>query len=125
MKETLVSKRKTRFVMKKGILIILVMALAVTSISAQKVFSVGSKYDADVKVFVVDSKYDADLVVFKVDSKYDVDKNGRWFFVDSKYDADKKIFFVDSKYDADLKIYYASSKYDAQWRESSKKHLME
>jgi hypothetical protein len=95
-----------------------------TQVNAQKIFEVGSKYDADVKVFVVDSKYDADLIVYKVDSKYDVDKNGRWFFVDSKYDADKKVYFVDSKYDADLKIYYASSKYDAKWRESGKKHTM-
>ena len=49
---------------------------------AQKVFSAGSKYDADVKVFVANSKYDADLVVFKCTSKYDAkDNKGLWFFV--------------------------------------------
>ena len=41
------------------------------SIYGQTVFSVDSKYDADVKIFVTSSKYDADLVVFKCSSKYD------------------------------------------------------
>jgi len=94
-------------------------------VSAQKVYSCDSKYDADVKVYVADSKYDADLCVYKCTSKYDAEGNeGLWFFEDSKYDAKKKIYFVDSKYDADLIIYFVDSKYDAGWRNNSKKQLM-
>ena len=58
------------------------------SATSQTVFSVSSKYDADVKIFVASSKYDADLIVYKCSSKYDAtDNKGLWFFVDSKYDA--------------------------------------
>ncbi len=88
--------------------------LALVSLHAfsQTVYSVNSKYDADVKVFVASSKYDADLVVYKCSSKYDAtDNKGLWFFVSSKYDAKKKIYFCDSKY-------------DAQWRSNAKKSLM-
>jgi len=102
-----------------------VMAMTfATSMKAQTVFQVDSKYDADVKVYVASSKYDADLVVYKVSSKYDVNKDGLWYFVSSKYDATYKVFFVDSKYDADIIIYYADSKYDAQWRNTDKKSKM-
>ena len=60
----------------------------------QTVYSVDSKYDADVKVYVASSKYDADLVVYKCSSKYDAtDNNGLWYFFSSKYDAKKKIYF--------------------------------
>lgn len=95
------------------------------NVTAQKVFSCDSKYDAQVKVYVADSKYDADLCVNKCSSQYDATGNeGLWFFVNSKYDADKLIYFVDSKYDADLIIYFVDSKYDAGWRTNSKKQLM-
>ena len=95
------------------------------SFNSQTVFSVSSKYDADVKVFVASSKYDADLIVHKCSSKYDAtDNKGLWYFAESKYDAKKKIFFCDSKYDADLIIFFSDSKYDAQWRNASKKSLM-
>jgi len=66
------------------------------NVSAQKIFSVDSRYDADIKVYVTDSRYDADLIVYKCDSRYDAEGNkGLWYFVDSRYDADKKIFFPD------------------------------
>ena len=82
------------------------------SFFGQTVYSVNSKYDADVKVYVASSKYDADIIVYKCSSKYDAtDNKGLWFFTSSKYDAKKK-------------IYFASSKYDAQWRNSGKKSLM-
>lgn len=111
--------------MKKIVLLVTLVSLFTIQYSAQKIFSVDSKYDADVKVFVADSKYDADLIVFKCSSKYDAEGNkGLWFFVESKYDADKKIYFVDSKYDADLIIYFSDSKYDAEWKKSGKKHLL-
>jgi len=111
--------------MKKVILLFAIVFSVTMHLSAQKVYSTDSKYDADVKVFVADSKYDADLIVYKCSSKYDADGNkGLWYFVDSKYDADKKIYFVSSKYDADIIIYFSSSKYDADWRDSSKKHVM-
>lgn len=97
---------------------------AFSNASAQKVYSCGSKYDADIKVFVVDSKYDADLLVYKVSSQYDVNDDGRWFFVDSQYDAKKKIWFADSKYDADLLIFFVDSQYDAGWNNTSKKYLI-
>ncbi|NBX38889.1 MAG: hypothetical protein EBR54_05695, partial [Flavobacteriia bacterium] len=64
------------------------------TIVGQSVYSVDSKYDADVKVYVASSKYDADLVVYKCSSKYDAtDNKGLWFFTSSKYDAKKKIYF--------------------------------
>jgi hypothetical protein len=106
--------------------LILTLSLFLTfNAFTQVVYSVDSKYDADVKVYVASSKYDADLVVYKCSSKYDAtDNKGLWFFASSKYDAKKKIYFCDSKYDADLIIYFTDSKYDAQWRTSSKKSLM-
>ena len=98
--------------MKKIVLSLLIAGGLSIQAKAQKIFSVNSKYDADVKVFVASNKYDADLVVFKCSSKYDAkDNKGLWFFVDSKYDADLIIFF-------------SNSKYDAAWKKSSKKHLM-
>lgn len=102
------------------------LALLLTSFAfGQTVYSVDSKYDADVKVFVASSKYDADLIVYKCSSKYDAtDNKGLWYFVSSKYDAKKKIFFCDSKYDANLIIYFTDSKYDAGWRNNSKKSVM-
>ena len=106
------------------LLSILIAGLSIHA-DGQKIFSVDSKYDADIKVFVANSKYDADLIVFKCSSKYDAKENkGLWFFVGSKYDADKKVFFVDSKYDADLIIFFSDSKYDAEWKKSSKKQIM-
>lgn len=118
----LLTQRKI-FKMKALILSILMMATAFTF--AQKVYSTDSRYDADIKVYVVDSRYDADLIVYKCDSRYDATGNkGLWFFVDSRYDADKKIYFVDSRYDADLLIFFCDSRYDAQWRTSSKQHLL-
>ena len=90
------------------------LALFFCSIASfgQTVYSVDSKYDADVKVYVAASKYDADLLVYKCNSKYDVtDNKGLWFFTSSKYDAKKKIYFCDSKY-------------DAGWRSNAKKSVM-
>jgi len=75
----------------------IMVSFTATSVSAQKVYSCNSKYDADIKVYVCESKYDADLWVYKVDSQYDVNDNGLWYFCESKYDAKKKIFFADSK----------------------------
>ncbi|HOV12262.1 MAG TPA: DUF6150 family protein, partial [Bacteroidales bacterium] len=79
--------------MKKIMFFLLVFTALIFSfqqLSAQKVYSCDSKYDADVKVYVADSKYDADLVVYKCSSQYDAgDNDGVWFFVDSKYDAKK------------------------------------
>jgi hypothetical protein len=110
---------------KMKTLIFSLMMLAAAFSFAQKVYSTDSRYDADIKVFVVDSKYDADLIVYKCDSRYDATGNkGLWYFADSRYDADKKIFFVDSRYDADLLIYFSDSRYDAEWRTSSKQHLL-
>lgn len=107
------------------VLLFLAAIFTFNNSKAQTVFSVSSKYDADVKVFVANSKYDADLVVFKAKSKYDCkDNSGIWFFTDSKYDAKKLVYFVDSKYDADLIIYFSDSKYDAEWRNREKIHLM-
>lgn len=104
---------------------IIFFACLVANAAAQKIFSVDSRYDADIKVYVVDSRYDADLLVYKCDSRYDAtDNKGLWFFVDSRYDADKKIYFTDSRYDADLLIYFVDSRYDAQWRNTAKKHLL-
>lgn len=111
--------------MKKSFVICLFTLMNMSFYYGQTVFSVSSKYDADVKIFVASSKYDADLIVYKCSSKYDAtDNKGLWYFVSSKYDAKKKVFFCDSKYDADLIIYFSESKYDAQWRNSAKKSLM-
>jgi hypothetical protein len=117
---TLGTKQKTM----KILLFTLSLFLSLNAFT-QVVYSVDSKYDADVKVYVASSKYDADLIVYKCSSKYDAkDNKGLWFFATSKYDAKKKIYFCDSKYDADLIIYFSDSKYDAQWRKSSKMSLM-
>ena len=69
--------------------LILTLSLLLTfNAFTQVVYSVDSKYDADVKVYVASSKYDADLVVYKCSSKYDAtDNKGLWFFASSKYEA--------------------------------------
>ena len=96
----------------KKLSIALLFILFTLSTNAQKIFSVSSQFDADVKVYVTDSQFDAG------------NNDGKWFFVDSQFDAKKKIFFVDSQFDADLKIYFVGSQFDAGWRESSKKYLL-
>ena len=79
----------------KKLSIALLFILFTLSTNAQKIFSVSSQFDADVKVYVTDSQFDADLLVYRVDSQFDAGNNdGKWFFVDSQFDAKKKIFFV-------------------------------
>lgn len=124
---TLLQNFKGKPIMKKfTILLVFMLSLMYASnCMAQKIYSIDSKYDADLKVYVTDSKYDADLVVYKVKSQYDADGNkGLWYFTDSKYSADKKVYFIDSKYDADLIIYFTDSKYDAEWKNINKKHML-
>jgi hypothetical protein len=53
--------------------------VAITT-NAQKVYSVDSQWQADVKVYVVDSVWQADLSVYKVDSQ--------WDFTDSEWQAE-------------------------------------
>ena len=62
--------------------------------------------------------------IYKVDYKYDANKDGLWYFVNYKYDADKTIYFVDYKYDANLIIYFCDYKYDVGWKNKSKIHLL-
>jgi len=112
--------------MKNHVVFIIIFTVLINfKVSAQKVYSVNSDYQADVKVFVVDADYKADLLVYKVDSDYKADGNtGRWFFTDSDYKANKKIFFVDADYKADLKIYFVGSDYQSGWKNQEKQHLM-
>lgn len=82
--------------------------------SAQKVYSVDNRYQADVKVTVVDLEYREDIVVYKTKQMYKVKANenkGIWFFCDYKYQADLKVFFTDKEY-------------RAGWKHNEKKHLM-
>ncbi len=124
-KENLASKEVNLTLTSLKYILFITTLFAFSCSKAQTVYSVSSKYDADVKVFVTKSKYDADLIVFKAKSKYDCkDNTGIWFFTDSKYDAKKLVYFVDSKYDADLIIFFSESKYDAEWRNKEKIHLM-
>ena len=69
-----------------------ILLIFTISTNAQKIFSVSSQFDADVKVYVTDSQFDAELLVYRVDSQFDAgDNDGKWFFVDSQFDAKKKI----------------------------------
>lgn len=62
--------------------------MAITT-NAQKVYSVDSQWQADVKVYVVDSEWQADLSVYKVDSQWQADGNeGKWDFTDSEWKAE-------------------------------------
>lgn len=112
-------------VMKKLLIVLLAVLGFGIAASAQTVYSVSSKSDADVKVFVTNYKSDADLVVYKCKYKSDAQgNNGLWFFTDYKSDAKKKVYFVDYKSDADLVVYFADYKSDAGWRNRSKMHKM-
>lgn len=112
-------------VMKNLFLLLTLTIGGITSVNAQKVYSVDADYKADVKVFVVDADYKADLLVYKVDSDYKAgDNDGKWYFTDADYKAKKKIYFVDADYKADLKIYFVDSDYKAGWKNSSKKAEM-
>ncbi len=92
-----------------------------TTLNAQKIYSVDAEYKADVKVYVVDAEYKADLLVYKEDAEYKAGNNdGKWFFVDAEYKAKKKIYFVDAEYKADIKVYFVDAEYKAGWKNSSK-----
>ena len=93
--------------------------------SAQTLFSVEYKSQADVKVFVVDYKSQADLLVYKVDYKSQAKGNeGLWFFDKYKSQADFTIYFVEYKSQADLKVFFVDYKSQAGWRSKEKKHLL-
>lgn len=93
--------------------------------SAQTVYTVNYKSDADVKVYVASYKSDADLVVYKCKYKSDAEGNkGLWHWVNYKSDAKKTIYFVQYKSDADIVIYFTDYKSDAGWKNQSKMHLM-
>lgn len=94
---------------------------------AQKVYSVGHDYQADVKVFVVDKDYRADLIVYKTEKSHraKADENkGIWYFCSTPSQADKKVFFVDKEYRADLKVFFTDKEYRAGWKKNDKKHLI-
>lgn len=103
------------------------VGLGATEVRAQKIYSVDSRYQADVTVFVVDSEYKADLIVYKTDWRSEAkasENKGIWYICDSRYLADKKVYFTDSEFRADLKVYFTDKKYRAGWRKSEKKPLM-
>ena len=76
----------------KKLSIALLFILFTLTTNAQKIYSVGSQYEADIKVYVVGSQYEADLLVYKVGSQYEAgDNDGKWFFTGSQYEAKKKI----------------------------------
>lgn len=103
------------------------MSASASTLFAQKMFSVDSQYQADVKVFVVDKEYQADIIVYRTDKQYRAKANenkGIWYFCDRAYQADKKIFFVDKEYQADLKVFFTDKEYRAGWRKNDKKHLL-
>lgn len=113
--------------MKRIGFLMILCGLCFFGAQAQKVYSVGSGYQADVKVFVVEHEYQADLVVYKTDKDYRAKKGenkGIWFFTEKAYQADKKVFFVDHEYQADLKVCFTDKEYRAGWKKSSKKQLM-
>ena len=69
--------------MKKLWIVLLAVVLGTVAASAQTVYSVSYKSDADVKVYVTNNKSDADLVVYKCKYKSDAQgNNGLWFFTD-------------------------------------------
>ena len=120
-------KGKKKFDMKK-LLFILILAVAGTvAASAQTVYSVSYKSEADVKVYVTNYKSDADLVVYKCKYKSDAQgtNKGLWFFTDYKSDAKKKVYFVNYKSEADIVVYFSDYKSDAGWRNRSKMHKMQ
>ena len=112
----------------KGIIAATVLTLLVTlQAYSQKIYSVDSKYRADVVVYVVDSQTKADLVVYKTKHRYVAkaeENEGIWYIAPSAYQADKKVYFTDRPSEADFKVYFTDSKYRAGWRDSSKKPLM-
>ena len=54
--------------MKKLLLLFILFTSFV--VNSQKIYSVNSQFDADIKVYVVDSQFKADLLVFKVNSQF-------------------------------------------------------
>ena len=111
--------------MKKLWIILILTLLGTAAASAQTVYAVNYKSDAQVKVYVAKYKSDADLVVYKCQYKSDAEGNkGLWHFVNYKSDAKKTIYFVDYKSDADLVIFFTDYKSDAGWRRRDKQHLM-
>ena len=55
----------------KKLSIALLFILFTLSTNAQKIFSVSSQFDTDVKVYVTDSQFDADLKIYFVGSQFD------------------------------------------------------
>ena len=78
----------------KGIIAATVLTLLGTlQAYSQKIYSVDSKYRADVVVYVVDSQTKADLVVYKTKHRYEAkaeENEGIWYIAPSAYQADRK-----------------------------------
>lgn len=105
----------------------LVVAGTALRAGAQKIYSTGSGYDADLKVYVTDREYRADLVVYRTDREYRAkgsENKGIWFFTERRYNADKKVFFVDHEYQADLVVYFTDREYRAGWKKPEKRYLL-
>ena len=119
------TQNKNSCIMKRIIVFLLFALISAAAASAQTIYSVDYKSDADVKVYVAKYKSDADLVVYKCDYKSDAEGNkGLWYFCKYKSDAKKKVYFCDYKSDADLVVYFCDYKSDAGWRNKEKQHLM-
>lgn len=114
-------------VMKRLFLSILLFSSLALCATAQKMYSVDSQYQADIKVYVTDKEYRADLVVFKTDKEYRAKSNenkGIWFFTNRSFKADKKLYFVEHEYQADLIIFFTDKEYRAGWKKNDKKPLL-
>lgn len=121
-----VNNNHTRTTMIKVKIASLFLLLAtISTVQAQKVFSVQYQNQADVKVYVVKYENQADLKVYKVKYENQAGENdGKWFFTEYSNQAEKKIYFVEYENQADLKIYFVEYENQAGWRNKEKIHLM-
>ena len=82
--------------------------------TAQAVFTVEYKSQADVVLYEVQYKSQADIVVFKADYKSELDpEKGVWFDVSYKSQADWIVYWADYASEADCKVYFAQYKSEA------------
>ena len=101
--------------MKKLLSILTLISIAfvcsISTVTAQKVYTVKYESQADVKVYVVKYESQCDLKVYHVKYESQAKKEGLWYSVDYESQSDYKVYFVD----------YESQ---AGWKNSSKSHLM-
>lgn len=97
------------------ILLVALSLLAVTNLSAQRIYKLSTATGAQVKIYVTTNESEADLKVFETLQSEDVVKDGIWYQPATESEADIKLFITSDPAQADMKIIYVNTVEEAGW----------